>query len=85
MAKIINHPGHVGTKHAHRWVKQGHAAWVDGKLLLTERFRLTLGATRYAGPSVPGSEYDAINREMTGIEKHHIPLAHIPQRPTRRR
>lgn len=75
------HAGYVGSAHAIRWIRQNRAAFdPDGRLRLSDRLKRAMSRN-----SVCGAEYDAIKRQMTSVEKRHIPLAQPPERPTRRR
>jgi hypothetical protein len=78
------HSGCVSDKHAARWIKQGRASLVTGGIRLAETFRILLGQSAGKG-SIPGGEYDSVKRIMKQQEQRHVPIAQLPERPTKRR
>jgi hypothetical protein len=57
---------------------------VPGGIRLAETFRILLGQAAGKG-SVPGGGYDSVNRMMKQQEQRRVPIAQLPERPTKRR
>jgi hypothetical protein len=79
------HAGVIGVKHAERWVRQGRAFFEEGgRLRLLDRHRTALGRS-LRGSSISGMGYDAVRRHLKAKEVRRIPVAQLPERPTKRR
>lgn len=79
------HAGVIGVKHAERWVRQGRAFFEEGgRLRLLDRHRTALGRS-LRGSANSGIGYDAVRRHLKAKEVRRIPVAQVPERPTKRR
>jgi hypothetical protein len=67
-------------------VKQGKAVLeASGKLRLGESMQQSLTQARSGRPLIPGGGYDSVNRMMKQQEQRRVPIAQLPERPTKRR